>query len=244
MIPEGCRPDPAGFSGRTRACFAICSSGTVDRQRLIGPHPHSRHSSQHPAPSWVQPGDLRSFGPLSCTYVISFPGPHSELPVSSVSPVHRDRHSRPAPPAPVHAPAHLPCCVASPITHTPVRSESARLSAPRGGCCRFVMRSAGSSRQQVCDDRLGCVGILTATGLCSWRCSFVSGAHGMPNAAWRQCDVRATATASDGMLLSGVPILGCRSPPPLGPTFAIQEIGLGLLPCSSLPGPAGQFDTT
>ena len=135
---------------------------------------------------------------------------------------------------PVHAPAHLPCCVASPITHTPVRSESARLSAPRGGCCRFVMRSAGSSRQQVCDDRLGCVGILTATGLCSWRCSFVSGAHGMPNAAWRQCDVRATATASDGMLLSGVPILGCRSPPPLGPTFAIQEIGLGLLPCSSL----------
>ena len=192
-----------------------------------------------------QPGDRRSFGPLSCTYVISFPGPHSQLPVSSFSPVHRDRNSRPAPPrAPVHAPAHLPCCVASPITHTPVRSESARLSAPRGGCCRFVMRSAGSSRQQVCDDRLGCVGILTATGLCSWRCSFVSGAHGMPNAAWRQCDVRATATASDGMLLSGVPILGCRSPPPLGPTFAIQEIGLGLLPCSSLPGPAGQFDTT
>ena len=245
MIPEGCRPDPAGFSGRTRACFAICSSGTVDRQRLIGPQPHSRHSSQHPAPSWVQPGDLRSFGPLSCTYVISFPGPHSQLPVSSFSPVHRDRHSRPAPPrAPVHAPAHLPCCVASPITHTPVRSESARLSAPRGGCCHFVMRSAGPSRQQVCDDRLGCVGILTATGLCSWRCSFVSGAHGMPNAAWRQCDVRATATASDGMLLSGVPILGCRSPPPLGPTFAIQEIGLGLLPCSSLPGPARQFDTT
>ena len=30
------------------------------------------------------------------------------------------------------------------------------------------------------------------------------------------------------MLLSGVPILGCRSPLPLGPTFAFQEIGLGL----------------
>ncbi len=34
------------------------------------------------------------------------------------------------------------------------RSESARLCAPRGGCCRFVMRSAGSSHQQTCDDRL------------------------------------------------------------------------------------------
>ena len=33
--------------------------------------------------------------------------------------------------------------------------------------------------------------------------------------------------ASDGMLLSGVPIPGCRSPLPLGPTFAFQ-IGLGL----------------
>jgi len=231
--------------GRTRACFAICSSGTVDRQRLIGPQPHSRHSSQHPAPSWVQPGDLRSFGPLSCTYVISFPGPHSQLPVSSFSPVHRDRHSRPAPPERLSMPRLISHVASRRQSRTPpVRSESARLSAPRGGCCRFVMRSAGSSRQQVCDDLLGCVGILTATGLCSWRCSFVSGAHGMPNAAWRQCDVRATATASDGMLLSGVPILGCCSPPPLGPTFAIQEIGLGLLPCSSLPGPAGQFDTT
>ena len=146
--------------------------------------------------------------------------------MSSFSPVHRDRNSRPAPPrAPVHAPAHLPCCVASPITHTPVRSESARLSAPRGGCCRFVMRSAGSSRQQVCDDRLGCVGILTATGLCSWRCSLVSGAHGMPNAAWRQCDVRATATASDGMLLSGVPILAASTTGLAGVRTVDKEVG-------------------
>ena len=89
-------------------------------------------------------GDLRSFGPLSCTSVISFSGPHSELPVSSYSPVHRDGHSRPAR-APVHASAHLPSThVASPITQTPGRSESARLSAARGACCRFVMRSAGS----------------------------------------------------------------------------------------------------
>jgi hypothetical protein len=74
---------------------------------------------------------------------ISFSGPHSELPVSSYSLVHRDRHSRPAR-APVHAPAHLPSHVASPITHTPARSESARQSAPRGGC-RFVPLSAEGS---------------------------------------------------------------------------------------------------
>ena len=231
--------------GRTRACFAICSSGTVDRRRLIGPQPHSRHSSQHPAPSWISArrSSVLRAAQLHIRHIVPWPAltASSELVLPSPS---RPAQQTCSPRAPVHAPAHLPCCVASPITHTPVRSESARLSAPRGGCCRFVMRSAGSSRQQVCDDRLGCVGILTATGLCSWRCSFVSGAHGMPNAAWRQCDVRATATASDGMLLSGVPILGCRSPPPLGPTVAIQEIGLGLLPCSSLPGPAGQFDTT
>ncbi len=44
----------------------------------------------------------------------------------------------------------------------------------------------------------------------------------------RQCDMRATAKASGGMLISGVPIRGCRSALPLGPTFAFQEIGLGL----------------
>jgi hypothetical protein len=167
-------------------------------------------------------GDLRSFGPLSCTYVISFPGPHSELPelpVSSYSPVHRDRHSRPAR-APVHAPAHLPSHAASPITHTPARSESAGVRAPRGGCCRFVLRSAGlwwhpHSRGTLLGAMLVCFGV--------------------PNAVWRQCDARATAKASDGMLLSpGVPIPGCRvhsrSPRPLRPAFAFHEIGLGLLP--------------
>ena len=39
--------------------------------------------------------------------------------------------------------------------------------------------------------------------------------------------------ASDGMLLSGVPIRGCRSPLPPGPTSAFQEIGLGLLPTAT-----------
>jgi hypothetical protein len=89
---------------------------------------------------------VRSKKPLSCTYVISFCGPHSELPVpvSSYSLVHRDRHNRPAR-APVHAPAHLPSHTASPITQTPARSESARQSAPRGGWCRFVVRSAEGS---------------------------------------------------------------------------------------------------
>jgi hypothetical protein len=115
----------------------------------------------------------------------------------------------------------------------PRRSESAHLCAPRGGCCRFVMRSAGPSRQQSLS-RLVTTGwavvVSPPPGLCSRRCSSVSGS--MPNAVWRQCDVRATAKASDGMLLSGsgVPIPGCRSPLPLqvGPTFAFQEIGLGL----------------
>jgi len=49
----------------------------------------------------------------------------------------------------------------------------------------------------------------------------------------RQCDLRATAKASGGMLISGVPIRGCRSALPLGPTFAFQEIGLGLLPTAA-----------
>ena len=56
---------------------------------------------------------------------------------------------------------------------------------------------------------------------------------GMPTAVWRECDVCATAKASDGMLLSRVPIPGCCSPLPLGPTSAFQEIGLGLLPTSA-----------
>ena len=142
--------------------------------------------------------------------------------MSLLSLVHRDRHSRPAR-APVHAPAHLPSRVASPITHTPARSESARQSAPRGGCCRFVVRSAGSL-----------VGRLSTTGWAVLASSqpqdFARGdARWFREQGCRQCDMRATAKASDGMLLSGVPIRGCRSPLPPGPTSAFQEIGLGLL---------------
>jgi hypothetical protein len=55
LTPEGCRPDPAGFSRPySRAFCATRSIGaSIYRQRLIRPQPHSRHSSQHPAPSWV-----------------------------------------------------------------------------------------------------------------------------------------------------------------------------------------------
>jgi hypothetical protein len=56
---------------------------------------------------------------------------------------------------------------------------------------------------------------------------------GMPSAVWRQRDVHTTAKASDGMLISGMPIPGCHSPLPLGPTFSFQEIGLGLLPTAA-----------
>ena len=112
----------------------------------------------------------------------------------------------------------------------PARSESTSLSAPRGGRCRLLMRSAGFPRQQTCDDRPGCGGILTAARLCS---AAMLVCFGMPNAVWRQCDVCATAKASDGMLLSRVPTPGCCSPLPLGPTSAFQEIGLGLLPTSA-----------
>jgi hypothetical protein len=52
-----------------------------------------------------------------------------------------------------------------------------------------------------------------------------------------QCGASVTCAplqkASDGMLISGMPIPGCHSPLPLGPTFAFQEIGLGLLPTAA-----------
>ena len=163
LIPEGCGPDAAGFSGPYSSVLChpferhCCRPSALDTSTTALTALKSTSCSI----MGLSLGDRRSFGPLSCTYVISFPGPHSELPVSSFSPVHRDRHSRPAR-APGHAPAHRPPHVASPITHTPARSESTRLCAPRGGCCCFVVRSAGLSRQQTCDDRLGCVGIVTA----------------------------------------------------------------------------------
>jgi len=163
LIHEGCGPDPAGFSGPYSSVLCLPFDGHCCRPSALDTSTTALTALKSISCFLVglSLGDRRSFGPLSRTYVILFPGPHSELPVSSYSLVHRDRHSRPAR-APVHAPAHLPSHVASPITQTPGRSESARLSAARGACCRFVMRSAGPSRQQTCDDRLGCGGIPTA----------------------------------------------------------------------------------
>ena len=118
LIPEGCGPDAAGFSGPYSSVLChpferhCCRPSALDTSTTALTALKSTSCSI----MGLSLGDRRSFGPLSCTYVISFPGPHSELPVSSFSPVHRDRHSRPAR-APVHAPAHLPSHVASPITH-------------------------------------------------------------------------------------------------------------------------------
>jgi hypothetical protein len=173
------------------------------------PQPHSRHSSQHPAPSWfsARRSAILRAAQLHIRHIVPWPAlrASSELVLPSTS-----RPAQQTCPSACPCPGSSPIThrIASPITHTAARSESARLSALRGGCCRFVVRSAGFPRQQTCDDRLGCGGILTAAGLCSWRCSFVSGCR---MRCRRQCDVRATAKASDGMLLSGVPIPGCRS---------------------------------
>jgi hypothetical protein len=88
------------------------------------------------------------------------------------------------------------------------------------------------SRQSTCDDRLGCWHrhsrgtLLFAMLVCFER-----------DAECTQCGASVTCAplqkASDGMLISGMPIPGCHSPLPLGPTFAFEEIGLGLLPTAA-----------
>jgi len=111
LIPEGCGPDAAGFSGPYSS--ALC-------------HPFERHCCRPSALDTsttaltalkstscsimgLSLGDRRSFGPLSCTHVISFPGPHSELPVSFVLP----SISRPARQT---CPSAWPCPGSSPTT--------------------------------------------------------------------------------------------------------------------------------
>jgi hypothetical protein len=120
LIPEGCRPDPAGFSGPYSSVLCLPFDGHCCRPSALDTSTTTLTALKSTSCSIVglSLGDRRSFGPLSRTYVILFPGPHSELPVSSFSLVYRDRHGRPAR-APVHAPAHLPSHVASPIAHTP-----------------------------------------------------------------------------------------------------------------------------
>ena len=232
LIHEGCGPDPAGFSGPYSSVLCHPFEGHCCRPSAPDTSTTALAALKSTSCSLVglSLGDRRSFGPLSRTYVISFPDPHSELPVSLFSLVHRDRHSRPAR-APVHAPAHLLSLVASPIMHTPGRSESTRLCAPRGGCCRFVVRSAGSL-----------VGRLATTGwdvLASSKLQdFARG-----DARWfreqgcrmRQCDMRATAKASDGMLISGVPIRAAALLCHLGPLLHFKKSASG---CCQ-PPPAG-----
>ena len=113
LIREGCRPDPAGFSGPYSSVLCLPFEGHCCRPSAPDTSTTALTALKSTSCFLVglSLGDLRSFGPLSCTSVISFCGPHSELPVSSYSLVHRDWHSRPAR-APVHAPAHL----SSPIT--------------------------------------------------------------------------------------------------------------------------------
>ena len=122
LIHEGCGPDPAGFSGPYSSVLCLPFDGHCCRPSALDTSTTTLTALKSTSCSIVglSLGDLRSFGPLSRTYVIFklFPGPHSELPVSLFSLVHRDRHSRPAR-APVHAPAHLPSHVTSPIAHTP-----------------------------------------------------------------------------------------------------------------------------
>ena len=112
VYTEGCRPDPAGFSAPYSSvlCHPFerhwCRPSALDTSTTALTALKSTSLLHHGS----QPCDLRSFGPLSCTNVISFPGPHSELPVSSVSPLHRDRHSRSA------SPSACPCLGSSPTT--------------------------------------------------------------------------------------------------------------------------------
>ena len=119
-IHEGCGPDPAGFSGPYSSVLCLPFDGHCCRPSALDTSTTTLTALKSTSCSIVglSLGDRRSFGPLSRTYAILFPGPHSELPVSSFSLVYRDRHGRPAR-APVHAPAHLPSHVASPIAHTP-----------------------------------------------------------------------------------------------------------------------------
>jgi hypothetical protein len=236
LIPEGCGPDPAGFSGPYSGVLCHPFEGHCCRPSAPDTSTTALAARKSTSCSLVglSLGDRRSFGPLSCTYVISFPGPHSELPVSLFSLVHRDRHSRPAR-APVHAPAHLPSLVASPITHTPGRSESTRLCAPRGECCRFVVRSAGLSSVDfrrpagLCwhrlSRRISLVAMLVGFGSRDAECASVTCAP--LRRRQMACCSRACPYAAAALLCHLGPLLhfkksasGCCQPPPAGGPLA------------------------
>ena len=138
LIPDGCRPDPAGFSAPYSSVLCLpferhwCRPSALDTSTTALTALKSTSLLHHGS----QPCDLRSFGPLSCTNVISFPGPHSELPVSSFTPLHRDRHSRPAPPERLSMPRLI-------AHHTSRRqSRTLRGGLNRPACARPVAGAA------------------------------------------------------------------------------------------------------
>jgi hypothetical protein len=112
LIPEGCRPDPAGFSGPYSSIRCHLFDGNWCRPSALDTSTTALAALKSTSCSIVglSLGDLRSFGPLSCTSVISFPGPHSELPVSLFAPVRTSR------PAQQTCPSACPCPGSSPIT--------------------------------------------------------------------------------------------------------------------------------
>ncbi len=144
LIPEGCRPDPTGFSGPYSSVLCLQFDGHCCRPSALDTSTTALKALKSTSCSIVglSLGDRRSFGPLSRTYVISFPGPHSELPVSSFSLVYRDRHGRPAR-APVHAPAHLPSHVASPTAHTSGGLNRPTCSRPVAGAAALFCNALG-----------------------------------------------------------------------------------------------------
>ena len=96
--------------GRTRAFFATRSIGTsIYRQRLIRPEPHSRHSSQHPAPSWFSAtrSSILRAAQLHIRHIVPWPA------LTASSELVRPSTSRPAQQT---CPSACPCPGSSPIT--------------------------------------------------------------------------------------------------------------------------------
>jgi hypothetical protein len=139
---------------RTHASTRVAAGGIHHQRRWIRPEPHLRHSSHHPAPSWVsarRSSILRAAQP-HIRHFVPWPAlrASSELVLPSTSR-----------PAQQTCPSACPCPGSSPITR-----RVANLADPGGGlnrpaCARPVADAALYCAQQ------GCGGILIAAGLCS-----------------------------------------------------------------------------
>ena len=120
LIPEGCRPDPAGFSGPYSSVLCLPFDGHCCRPSALDTSTTTLTALKSTSCSIVglSLGDrsiLRAAQP-HIRHIVPWPALRAS--VSLFSLVYRDRHGRPAR-APVHAPAHLPSHVTSPIAHTP-----------------------------------------------------------------------------------------------------------------------------